>query len=106
MRSLSIGAMAKRRGRSTALKLLNEPCMAELAPSFCMPACCLYNARQPQTLRQNQKKGEANVLKMLGVQTFSAASSMTLNRAAPPDQILTRSPAVTVCHGRDLAPRV
>ena len=27
--------------------------MAELAPSFCMPACCLYNARQPQTLRQN-----------------------------------------------------
>jgi hypothetical protein len=28
--------------------------MAELAPSFCMPACCLYNARQPQTLRQNQ----------------------------------------------------
>ncbi len=34
---LSIGATAKRRGRSTALKLLNEPCMAELAPSFCMP---------------------------------------------------------------------
>jgi hypothetical protein len=52
------------------------------------------------------KKGEANVLKLLGVQTFSAASSMTLNRAAPPDRILTRSPAVTACHGRDLAPRV
>ena len=33
---------------------LNEPCMAELAPSFCVPDCCLYNARQPQTLRQNQ----------------------------------------------------
>ena len=31
--------------------------MAELAPSFCMPACCLYNARQPQTLRQNPKAG-------------------------------------------------
>ena len=27
--------------------------MAELGPSFCMPGCCLYNARQPQTLRQN-----------------------------------------------------
>ena len=27
--------------------------MAELGPSFYMPGCCLYNARQPQTLRQN-----------------------------------------------------
>ena len=32
--------------------------MAELAPRFCMPACCLYNARQPQTLRQNQELGK------------------------------------------------
>ncbi len=33
--------------------------MAELAPRFCMPACCLYNARQPQTLRQNPPNNQA-----------------------------------------------
>ena len=32
--------------------------MAELAPSFYMPGCCLYNARQPQTLRQNPADAE------------------------------------------------
>ena len=36
--------------------------MAELAPSFCMPACCLYNARQPQTLRQNLFDGHGHLL--------------------------------------------
>ena len=51
-------------------------------------------------------KGEPNLLKLLGVQTFSVASSMTLNSAAPPDRILTRSPPVTACRGRDLAPRL
>ena len=40
-------------------------------------------------------KGEPNLLKLLGVQTFSVASSMTLYSAAPPDRILTRSPQVT-----------
>ena len=52
------------------------------------------------------EKGEANLLKLLGVQTFSVASSMTLTSAAPPDWILTRSPPVRACRGRDLAPRV
>src|ERR1019366_2703799 len=52
------------------------------------------------------EKGEANLLKLLGVQTFSVASSMTLNSAAPPDWILTRSPPVRACRGRDLAPRL
>jgi hypothetical protein len=31
---------------------------------------------------------------------------MTLNSAAPPDWILTRSPPVRACRGHDLAPRV
>jgi integrase len=31
---------------------------------------------------------------------------MTLSSAAPPDRSLTRSPEVTACRGRDLAPRV
>ncbi len=35
--------------------------MAELAPSFCMPACCLYNARLPQTLRQNRGNGTKTI---------------------------------------------
>jgi len=52
------------------------------------------------------EKGEANLLKLLGVQTFSVASSMTLNSAVPPDWILTRSPPVRACRGRDLAPRM
>ena len=33
------------------------------------------------------EKGEPNLLKLLGVQTFSVASSMTLDSAAPPDWI-------------------
>jgi hypothetical protein len=45
-------------------------------------------------------------MKLIGVQTFSVASSMTLYSAAPPDRILTRSPQVTACRGRDLAPRL
>jgi len=52
------------------------------------------------------EKGEANLLKLLGVQTFSVASSMTLNSAAPPDWILTLSPPVRACRGHNLAPRV
>jgi hypothetical protein len=52
------------------------------------------------------EEGEPNLLKLLGVQTFSGASSMTLCSAAPPDRILTRSPQVTACRGRDLAPRL
>ena len=52
------------------------------------------------------EKGEPNRLKLLGVQTFSVASSMTLYSAAPPDRILTRSPYVTACRGRNLAPRL
>src|SRR5208283_1126292 len=52
------------------------------------------------------EKGEPNLLKLPGVQTFSVASSMTLYSAAPPDRILTRSPQVTSCLGRDLAPRL
>ena len=39
--------------------------MAELAPSFCMPDCCLYNARQPQTLRQNHSLRFGNLLRTL-----------------------------------------
>jgi len=41
-------------------RLLNEPCMAELGPSFYTPGCYLYNARQLQTLRQNPSKASAN----------------------------------------------
>ena len=52
------------------------------------------------------EKGEPNLLKLLGVQTFSVASSMTLYSAAPPDRILTRSPQVMACRGRDLAPKL
>jgi hypothetical protein len=52
------------------------------------------------------EKGEPNLLKLRGVQTFSVASSMTLYSPAPPDRILSRSPQVTACHGRDLAPRL
>ena len=48
------------------------------------------------------KIGEANLLKLLGVQTFSFASSMTLNNAAQPDRIILRSPPVTARRGRDL----
>ena len=55
---------------------------------------------------QSGEKGGQNRLKLLGVQTFSVASSMTLYSAAPPDRILTRSPQVTACLGRDLAPRL
>ena len=52
------------------------------------------------------KKGEPNCPKLLGVQTFSVAASMTLYSAPPPDRILTRSPHVTACRGRDVAPRL
>jgi hypothetical protein len=40
---------------------------------------------------QSGEKGGQNRLKLLGVQTFSVASSMTLYGVAPPDQCLTRS---------------
>ena len=50
------------------------------------------------------EKREANLLKLHRVQTFSAASSIMLNSAAPQDWILTRFQPVKACRGRDLAP--
>jgi hypothetical protein len=45
-------------------------------------------------------------LRRVDVERIFSLSSMTLYSAAPPDRILTRSPQVTACRGRHLAPRL
>ena len=78
------------------------------SPSFPVVASPvrLYLTRSSSISVQTVEKGEPNCPKLLGVQTFSVAASMTLYSAPPPDRILTRSPHVTACRGRDLASRL
>jgi hypothetical protein len=75
-------------------KFATEPCQEPSWKALIHSRCNLW------------EKGEPNLLKLLGVQTFSVASYMKLYNAAPPDRILTYFPEVTACRGRDLAPRV
>ena len=53
-----------------------------------------------------REKGDVSLLKLHGVQTSSVAAVVTLSRAAAPEWIITRPPAVTACRGRHFAPRV